>query len=268
MNYEEKKQMKIDRARELAQKAEQESQNRYKAARQTLDFIPMGQPILIGHHSEARHRRDLERIDNNMRKSIEADEKAKYYSEKADRLENGNTISSDDPNAIAKLEAKLLRLQANQELMKAANKTIRDKKLQEVEKVEKLVSLGLTEAQALEVMQPGRFQGMGFAGFQLSNNSQNIATVKQRIEHLKRNATTQKEDKEVNGIKIVDNVEDNRLQIFFPGIPPQETRTKLKSSGFRWSPSNGCWQAYRNNRSNYFAEQIVKDCIASAIVQK
>lgn len=35
------------------------------------DHIPMGQPILVGHHSERRARRDAARMDNHMRASIE-----------------------------------------------------------------------------------------------------------------------------------------------------------------------------------------------------
>lgn len=53
----------------------------YGAARQTMDMIPFGQPILVGHHSEGRHRRDLARIDRNIGKSVElgreADETAR-----------------------------------------------------------------------------------------------------------------------------------------------------------------------------------------------
>lgn len=68
-------------------KAKRESDARFKAAKQIGDFIPFGQPILVGHHSEKRHRRDIERIDNNMRKSIEADEKAEYYANKVENAE-------------------------------------------------------------------------------------------------------------------------------------------------------------------------------------
>jgi hypothetical protein len=34
-------------------------------------MIPPGQPILVGHHSERRHRRDLQRADDAMRRSVE-----------------------------------------------------------------------------------------------------------------------------------------------------------------------------------------------------
>lgn len=43
----------------------------WKAAREYADLIPFGQPILVGHHSEGRHRRLLAKIDNMDRKAID-----------------------------------------------------------------------------------------------------------------------------------------------------------------------------------------------------
>jgi hypothetical protein len=249
MNYEEKRQYKIERARELAVKAEKESDSRYKAASQISSYIPFGQPILVGHHSEGRHRRDLNRIDTNMRKSIEADDKAKYYADKAERLESSHVISSDDPEALVKLTEKLQRMERNQELMKACNKIIKSKKLSEIQKVEEMQQQGLTEQQAIKMLQPDFCGRIGFASYALTNNNANMNTVKMRIAQLQKRNEQRTTEKEINGVKIVDNIEDNRLQAFFPGKPSEEVRSKLKHSGFRWSPSNGCWQSYRKQHS-------------------
>lgn len=86
----------------------------------------------MGHHSERRHRRDIERIRNNMQKSVEESEKAEYLKERAfdlsraqSRLENrkfiGNRIS-DAKKEIVQLskwaEATNPRLvQANEKLV-------------------------------------------------------------------------------------------------------------------------------------------------------
>lgn len=53
------------------------------AADQIMSMIPIGQPILVGHHSEGRARRDQERIHNNTRKAIKAWDQAKYWKNRA-----------------------------------------------------------------------------------------------------------------------------------------------------------------------------------------
>lgn len=62
------------RAENLTAKADRHQQiadQRAAAADQISDMIPMGQPILVGHHSERRHRRDLERMHGHHRAAIE-----------------------------------------------------------------------------------------------------------------------------------------------------------------------------------------------------
>lgn len=78
---------RAERMEARSDKAEQESTSAYQRAKQIGDFIPFGQPILVGHHSERRHRRDIEKIDNAMRKSVELDEKAKHYADRAQNAE-------------------------------------------------------------------------------------------------------------------------------------------------------------------------------------
>src|SRR5271157_4805979 len=51
-----------------ADRAESEAAQRFDATRRLADVMN-GQPILIGHHSERRHRRDIARMDNNLCKS-------------------------------------------------------------------------------------------------------------------------------------------------------------------------------------------------------
>lgn len=75
---------RAERMETRAEKAERESSQASSNAINMLKVIPLGQPILIGHHSERRHRRLLEKSDNAMRKSIELDEKAKYYNDRAE----------------------------------------------------------------------------------------------------------------------------------------------------------------------------------------
>lgn len=78
---------RADRMRTHSDNAEKRSDQAYKTAKEIGSFIPMGQPILVGHHSEGRHRRDIAKIDNAMRKSCAEDDKAKYYEGRAETAE-------------------------------------------------------------------------------------------------------------------------------------------------------------------------------------
>ncbi|HCX5769246.1 TPA: DUF3560 domain-containing protein, partial [Escherichia coli] len=46
-------------------------------------MIPPGQPILVGHHSEHRARRDAQRIENGMKRAVMLFERAEYWEERA-----------------------------------------------------------------------------------------------------------------------------------------------------------------------------------------
>lgn len=73
-----------------------------------LDMIPAGQPILVGHHSERRHRRDLERADSARRRAQAEGERAEYHEERAEAAERFQARRENVPTTlrrIAKLEA-------------------------------------------------------------------------------------------------------------------------------------------------------------------
>ena len=210
--YEERQQEKKERYEGLEAKAERNSEAHYKRVGEISSMIPMGQPILVGYHSEKRHRRDIARMDNGMRKSIEATEKAEHYQRKVKNIENPSAISSDDPEAIRKLKEKLSKMEEKREGYKAFNKKAR--------------------AAGEDTLD----------SYVLTNLGGNIRRVKQRIEYLERQKGKEYATVEKNGVTVEHNNELNRIQIFFPEIPAPEVRQRLKSNGFRWSPRAGAWQ--------------------------
>lgn len=107
--YQERLEAKKERFEELAEKNRAESQSRYNTSREMASYIPFGQPILVGHHSERRDRATRERISNNFEKSIELSHKADYYEKKAQNF-GSFSISADDRNAILKLKEKYLNV--------------------------------------------------------------------------------------------------------------------------------------------------------------
>src|SRR5258705_4749573 len=109
-NFQSKREEKADRFRELAEQHENISTGRHFAARQQLEMIPLGQPILVGHHSEKRHRSHLKRIDQHFAKAQEHHEKAEHYRRRVTALESNRAIFSDDPDATENLVDKIDRL--------------------------------------------------------------------------------------------------------------------------------------------------------------
>jgi hypothetical protein len=220
--YEERQALKLERFEALSEKAARESISARSASDRLSGMIPFGQPILIGHHSEARHRRDLDRIHNGMRKSIDLAEKSEYYAEKAARILNPSSISSDDPEAILKLKEKLAGMMQKRAVIKARS----------------------------------------HEGWELSNLSGNMRRVKDRIEQLEQHKQDVGTTEVFGDVTFEDNPMENRIKVFFPGVPSIETRAKLKSNGFRWTPSQGCWQAYRHAWNLERAREIIKEATA------
>ncbi|MEA4919364.1 MAG: DUF3560 domain-containing protein [Clostridiaceae bacterium] len=58
------------------------------ASQEGREFLSLGEPIKVGHHSEKRHRALIERNWNRMGKSVECAEKAKEAERKAEYWEN------------------------------------------------------------------------------------------------------------------------------------------------------------------------------------
>lgn len=252
LDYEERKQARIDRYIELAGKNRELSNQKADTANKMLDVIPMGQPILIGHHSEKRDRNYRNRIDSTFRKACELGNKADYYEQKAAAASNNTSISSDDPEAIAKLKAELEKAEGLQNKMRAFNKCLRAKDN------DGMLALGFSQLQIEKLSKPDFCGRLGFPDYALTNNNSKIRRIKSRIEYLEKLRGQTSKEVAVGDVKILDNIELNRVQIIFPGKPDIETRELLKSQGFRWCPSEGAWQRQRSNSAIY-ATRVIMD---------
>ncbi len=255
--YEARQEEKRERYLDRADKATAESDRRFKSSHDRADMIPFGQPILVGHHSEKRHRRDLERINNDMRKSVEASDKADYYKGKAAGVGTGG-ISSDDPEAVVKLKEKLDGLMKSQETMKACNKIIKSKKTSDAEKVAALGKLGITEPRGYDLLKPDFCGRIGFASYSLTNNNANINRIKKRIASLVRSEQAVDVHRGCDGYDYRECTTGNRVMFEFDGKPEEKIRTILKRNGFKWSPSRTAWVRMLNNAGRYAAQQVME----------
>jgi hypothetical protein len=123
MTYRERRLRRAERLREWSEGNQAKSEARDEAADEMASHIPLGQPILVGHHSERRHRKDLARIDSNWEKARELSAKADEQARRADEIEAqaAGAIYDDDPDAIEKLSEKIVKLEAERERRKKAN---------------------------------------------------------------------------------------------------------------------------------------------------
>ena len=77
----------------------------------------------------------------------------------------------------------------------------------------------------------------------LCNNSANMRHLKNACPQFRTPSKTKpRKSSSLSGVRLVNNVEANRQQIFFPEIPSELIRRELNRNGFHWSPTARAWQ--------------------------
>ena len=227
-SYKERQQAKRERLEERARRTRQHAEALHKDGWERLQQISVGQPILVGHHSEKSDRAYRGRAVGKIEKSFKLSNYADELESRAEAVGTGG-ISSDDPEAVQKLEAKLLEKQDAHALMVEKNKEAR--------------SLG---------------QPRPFMAYQLSNSNINIRSIKQRIEQLRAMNTAPRAEPVVgNGWKMTEDADENRIVLKFTEKPNEELRALLKSYAFLWSPSWGAWVRKITPNARFAAQQLV-----------
>lgn len=106
-NVQERARAKAERYNRWAASAENKSQQYYEASNEGKDFLALGEPIKVGHHSEKRHRALIERNLERMGKSVEFSNKAEAHESKAEYWESKiNTINLSMPESVEYFEYK------------------------------------------------------------------------------------------------------------------------------------------------------------------
>lgn len=164
---------------------------------------------------------------------------------------------------VERLQEKIDNLTESQEMMKAANKIVRDKKLAEIEKVDELVALGFKEEVAIEILHP-KYDWMspGFASYSLSNNLAKIKDAEARMKRhaaMAERATQGDEEHEYEWGKLVVAFGDERYRFIFDGKPSQEIINLMKSNAFKWSRANMAWQRQITPNAKYAVKRMIEE---------
>ena len=100
-NVQEWAKQRAERRREWVISAERKSKEYFDRSNKDRDFLSLGEPIKIGHHSEKRHRKEIEDAWNNTEKAVAFSDKALEHESKAEYWDKrANTINLSMPESI------------------------------------------------------------------------------------------------------------------------------------------------------------------------
>ena len=115
---------KLEKLNQWADNADKRSKEWHEKSNEGRDFLALGEPIKIGHHSERRHRNLIERNWNRMGNAVKEADKAQAYRERMSYWEDvAETINLSMPESIEFFEIQL-------EEAKAYHKGLKDGTIQ------------------------------------------------------------------------------------------------------------------------------------------
>ncbi|MFF4295040.1 DUF3560 domain-containing protein [Streptomyces vinaceus] len=101
---EERAEGRADRFDGYAASAAKSSEAAHRKSHDISERFAGGQPILVGHHSEGRARRDHARMDDAMRKSISEHDRAAHWSGRAQAAANYQQFKKDPGRTLRRLD--------------------------------------------------------------------------------------------------------------------------------------------------------------------
>src|SRR5690606_21051662 len=224
---EDRRARRIARLRLRAAKLRKEAAETWVAEHNVGARIPFGQPILVGHHSEGRHRRAIERMHRLTAKALALHNAAIDAEQAARAAERNNAIYADDPDAPDKLRERIAELERKQEFFKRTNAAIRKRD-------------AVALADLMANTSSDRLRGMierreTIPAYALSNNSANIRRLRERLAKVEALQTmTERPERRIGDVVVRDNLEFQKVELHFPGKPDESLRRDLKRWGFRW----------------------------------
>lgn len=229
MTYRERQEARAERLRGWAEKREESAAAVFAAGEPfTSDYAFNTQP---GHFP--LRARIIARED----RAHESLAKARSMASRADSIEAAaaGAIYSDDPDAVEQLEAKLVRLEAERDRLKAYNASCRrgarDVGLLDESQKRELASLARVAAFQLGT-------GGQFPAYHLANLGGTITRTRQRITEV-RNRQTRTEAAETAGGVTVERFGNGYARVTFAEKPARDVLNTLKAAGYRWG--QGSW---------------------------
>lgn len=124
MTLAERAEMKVERLDDLADKRAREANQFQKAARDISERFAQGQPILIGHHSERKARKDQERMNAAASKANKAASAVDYWSYRARGVEHFANMKNDPRTRARRIKTLFAELRDLQRSLNDAHKAL------------------------------------------------------------------------------------------------------------------------------------------------
>lgn len=236
MTYRERKEAKLEKRFDWAASRDAKSAAAFDRARTIADGIPLGQPILVSHHSERHARADQARIEGGMARGVESMQMAELHRSKAAGIQDqlDRSIYSDDPDAPERLTERIASLEAKRTAMKASNAAYKKGDAAWA------ACLGITTEQAaarrMAIEAGYSWCRQPHPGYELTNLGANIRRLQERLKTIaaRANRTTLAE---AGGGVLIEG--ETWVRITFAEKPERATLDALKAAGFRWG--GGHW---------------------------
>lgn len=177
---------RLERRQTWAAKAHDRSEQSLAAVRSLADQIPVGQPILVGHHSERRARRDAERIHSGMSRGVEELRLAQRHEARAEGIQRQLDVAvySDDPDACERLRERIAEAEAERDRRKRANRLYR------AGDAEGLAAMGLDiEELRVRIATLPSYDRQPWPAYSLTNIGARIRADKKRLAELEARQT-------------------------------------------------------------------------------
>lgn len=119
-NAQERARRKAEQRKEWAASAKRKSNEYFEKSKKDRDFLSLGEPVKVGHHSERRHRKAIDDAWRNMGKSVEMSNRAKELERRAENwLLKEDVINLSMPESLEYYEHKLAEAKEYHESVKS-----------------------------------------------------------------------------------------------------------------------------------------------------
>ena len=169
-------------------------------------------------------------------KIVKQAEREKYYAANPE----SRPVMAGDADALERLQAKL-------ETAKKYHAQLKQ--------VKALMKSGVANDEASK--QAGLASPVAWHSFNIQYANKAVKDLEAKIASLSSTKERGTTERNVAGVRIVENAEAMRLQLFFDGKPAVEVIKLLKSHGLKWAPSSMAWQRPLTQNARYSVYKLL-----------